>query len=250
MHAAEPRGYLLIAGRVPTYAELAKILGDSEEEVAAYIKELGRNGVYSRTDGGHYLGPGVIFCRRMVREAAKDAQDAENGALGGNPRLAAVVDANAATAFRAEEKRIAARERARRYRERKKADSVTRVTPKRHAENVTRHVTVTVDKRDCGEKNAGATSASASVTGVNPHLPISNSNSSSSSEPTAPEPAPAPTEPARPPSPSIGGGRAPRRRATSRKPIPDEDPTARKAAHEAFLREQREKLGVADEAVA
>lgn len=208
MHFAEPRGYLLVSGRAPTYAELAKILGDSEAEVGAFIEELERNGVFSRTGAEHELGGGVIYSRRMVREAEKAAVDAENGALGGNPDLKAVNDANATAALSAEEKKIAARERTRRYRERKKGE---RVTSQRHAGDAPCHVTVTGDKRDGGEKNLSGRAACADVTGVNPQNPSSNSNSSSLTEKAEPQPSEAPTEQSAPSLPLKGGGRAAKR---------------------------------------
>lgn len=231
MHFAEPRGYLLVSGRQVSYADIGKILGDTEAEVAAYIEELERNVVFSRTAPGHELGSGVIYCRRMVREAEKAARDAANGLNGGNPELNAmreVAEANAAAALRQHNKKEASRERTRRYRARQKAASQA-ASPSQAGDT-----TVTGEKCDGrGESRTGST-ASVSVTGVNPQNLSSISRDSLSSEV-------APTEQARPPSPLIGGGRATRRR--ERKPIPAEDPTEREALKAAAIERQRVLMG-------
>lgn len=61
MHNAEPRGYLMLAGRAMTTKELAKITNGRHSEVKKLLKELEGFGVFSRN------GDGVIFSR-MIRE--------------------------------------------------------------------------------------------------------------------------------------------------------------------------------------
>jgi len=74
----EPYGFLLINGRPPTPAQLARILGGSTREIEALLAELAAAGVY---DTGV---DGVIVCRRMVRDKAKADADRTNGKRGGN----------------------------------------------------------------------------------------------------------------------------------------------------------------------
>lgn len=179
-HFSEPRGYVLVGARKPSTAELARLFGDSEAEVVGWLEELERNGVFSRTDLAHPLGPSVIYCRRMVREAAKLARDRANGAAGGNPELAqmrALADGNLAGALRDVEKRAANAERARRYRLKKTQPqtetTVTLASRSRHAKTSRVTLRVTVDKRDAAPENRALPEACATVTGVNPHLPLS-----------------------------------------------------------------------------
>ena len=80
MYESERRGYLLVRNSTPTLVELARNVGADAAEVRALLAELEHAGVYSIEDG-------VIFCRRMVRDAALSEKNKENGAKGGNPAL-------------------------------------------------------------------------------------------------------------------------------------------------------------------
>jgi len=97
MHEGTAYGFLLIEGITPTARQLAGLLGGSEREVKALLRELGEANVYSVT-GETMPGDvaalipsdmpaGVIFSRRMVRDKAKAERDRENGSGGGNPNL-------------------------------------------------------------------------------------------------------------------------------------------------------------------
>jgi hypothetical protein len=70
-------GFLVLTGRKPTYAEIARLVQSTAEEVQALIAELGRNGVFSVDKRG------VIYSRRMVR----NEKNRRNGREGGNPIL-------------------------------------------------------------------------------------------------------------------------------------------------------------------
>ena len=83
MHEAEPYGHLLISGQPPDNVKLTRVLGGSPEEIAALVAELREAGVFSTTEHG------VIFSRRMVRDAAQALVDRQNGRRGGNPELKA-----------------------------------------------------------------------------------------------------------------------------------------------------------------
>lgn len=91
-------GFLMVEGVVPTARQLASLLGGSEREITKLRNELQEAGVFSVTGVDDFppdLAPlipqtiqaGVIFSRRMVRDAAKEAKDRENGKGGGNPKL-------------------------------------------------------------------------------------------------------------------------------------------------------------------
>jgi hypothetical protein len=81
MHEAKPYGHLLINGRGITAAQLATLAGIPAAEIAALIAELDAAGVFSRT------ADGVIYSRRMTRDAARAAAGAAFGKRGGNPAL-------------------------------------------------------------------------------------------------------------------------------------------------------------------
>jgi DNA-binding Lrp family transcriptional regulator len=87
-HEATPYGHVLVNGNAPELAALARMVGVSESEMQSLVDELDRNGVFSRTRAG------VIYSRRMVKDAKKSAegrksvqkrwaQDTEN--IGENP---------------------------------------------------------------------------------------------------------------------------------------------------------------------
>lgn len=81
MHEAEIYGHLYVAGKPPTDAQLATLVGALPKDVARFIGELGDAGVFSRTDDG------VIFSRRMIRDKVKAESDRRNGSKGGNPTV-------------------------------------------------------------------------------------------------------------------------------------------------------------------
>lgn len=84
MYQSSPKGYLCQPNRITdrlTDSVILRLSGLLENEYRDGIEELERNGVFSRTEHG------VIYCRHIVEEARKSAINAENGALGGNPRL-------------------------------------------------------------------------------------------------------------------------------------------------------------------
>lgn len=81
MHEAEPYGFLLINGAPVTDKQLASLAGTSPREVAKYMEELERGGVFSRDTSG------VIYSRRMVRDKERADKDRANGGKGGNPYL-------------------------------------------------------------------------------------------------------------------------------------------------------------------
>lgn len=102
MHEADPYGFLLVEGIAPTSAQLSNLVGDPERQVKQWLDELRRAGVPSivgedMPDDVERLLPagvpdGTILSRRMVRDAAKRAQDRRNGGRGGNPILGAQGD--------------------------------------------------------------------------------------------------------------------------------------------------------------
>jgi len=81
MHEAEPYGYLVVGGRLPTSQQLASLVGVDVRAVTTALGELEAAGVFSRDAEGR------IYSRRMVRDKAKSDQDRQNGKGGGNPSL-------------------------------------------------------------------------------------------------------------------------------------------------------------------
>lgn len=81
MHEADPYGYLLVKGRPVTPRGLSGLLGGSETDMIAHLEELRENGVFSETPEG------VIYSRRMVRDAEKSDEGYGHGLRGGNPKL-------------------------------------------------------------------------------------------------------------------------------------------------------------------
>lgn len=67
-HAGTPIGHLTIAGKPATTRQIAAISRCPEKETARLIAELEENGVFSRTPEG------VIFSRRMVKDAEQSAE--------------------------------------------------------------------------------------------------------------------------------------------------------------------------------
>lgn len=81
MHEAVPYGHLLVSGRPLTDAQLAALAGAPTDQVSDAVGELEAAGVFSRTREG------VIYSRRMTRDAKKSAIARKNGKNGGNPSL-------------------------------------------------------------------------------------------------------------------------------------------------------------------
>jgi len=81
MHEAQPYGHLLVNGLAPTDAQLTVLTGTPPDQLPALMSELDSAGVFSRT------GKGVIYSRRMTRDAKKTQKARANGKKGGNPTL-------------------------------------------------------------------------------------------------------------------------------------------------------------------
>ncbi|MGX1096530.1 hypothetical protein [Amorphus sp. MBR-141] len=78
---ANPKGYLVAAGRSLSPADMARLVGSSEQEIETLLSELASNGVFSRDAKGR------IYSRRMVRDEKKSRIARKNGKEGGNPTL-------------------------------------------------------------------------------------------------------------------------------------------------------------------
>jgi len=81
MHEADPRGSLLVKGKIVSPLMLAALVGSDEITVSSLLQELEENGVYSRKKNG------VIYSRRMELDENKARKNRENGKMGGNPSL-------------------------------------------------------------------------------------------------------------------------------------------------------------------
>ena len=81
MHEAVPYGHLVINGNPVTDTMLSKLADVPLKAIKLALKELGRAGVFSVTDGE------IIFSRRMVRDDLKARSNKDNGGKGGNPVL-------------------------------------------------------------------------------------------------------------------------------------------------------------------
>lgn len=77
----DPIGYLAMDGEALSISDFARASGITETDASTLIAELERNGVFSRDRKG------VIYSRRMVRDAKRSAEAKKNGKLGGNPNL-------------------------------------------------------------------------------------------------------------------------------------------------------------------
>lgn len=69
MHESTLVGYLLLNGKKPTPEQLARVLGDSLQDLSTWLDELAAAGVYSETEDG------IVYSRRMV----SDHERAEKG---------------------------------------------------------------------------------------------------------------------------------------------------------------------------
>ena len=63
-HFSKPYGHVLIGGKIPTSAQLARVVGGTETEVQSLLDELENQGVFERSRAGG------IQSRRMMRDAA------------------------------------------------------------------------------------------------------------------------------------------------------------------------------------
>lgn len=80
MHEANPRGYLRINGHPPNDVELARQVGATPREVRSALAELRKNDVLSVT------ADGILYSRRMLRDARRGAANGKNGAKGATAR--------------------------------------------------------------------------------------------------------------------------------------------------------------------
>ena len=74
---SRPPGFLTLAARPCTVADIAKIGGVDNETASNLVGELARKNVFSRTRNG------TIYCRRMVRDSKKAATARKNGSKRG-----------------------------------------------------------------------------------------------------------------------------------------------------------------------
>jgi hypothetical protein len=81
MHEAEPYGHLKVNGRPVTEAQLANLTGIPQDQITLLLGELGNAGVFSRNSEG------VVYSRRMTRDAKREAEGRKHGKEGGNPAL-------------------------------------------------------------------------------------------------------------------------------------------------------------------
>lgn len=73
----DPTGNLVLAGRPFDSADIARMTGASVQEVDSLLEELDRNGVFSRDRNG------IIYSRRIVRDAKRHRDNVKNGRKGG-----------------------------------------------------------------------------------------------------------------------------------------------------------------------
>lgn len=81
MHEAKPYGHLVVNGRRVTDSQLALLTGAPVDQITALLGELENAGVSSKR------GDGVIYSRRMTRDAKRSAEGTKYGKQGGNPAL-------------------------------------------------------------------------------------------------------------------------------------------------------------------
>lgn len=87
MHSAKPYGHLVVNGHPVTDTQLASLSGLPLDQVTALKVELENAGVFSRNTKG------VIYSRRMTRDASKAAKCSAAGKSGGgNPVLKQTFD--------------------------------------------------------------------------------------------------------------------------------------------------------------
>ena len=76
MHVGNTGGYLVINGKPPTAAQIAMLIGTTED-VEPLLAELESKGVFSRDRRG------VIYCRREINERKRAEASAKGGRKGG-----------------------------------------------------------------------------------------------------------------------------------------------------------------------
>lgn len=89
MGSGERIGYLQMDGNAMTPADIAKYTSTAIEDVQPAIAELEKLSVFSRTDTG------IIYCRRMVRDAELHRVRSEIGSIGGRASSSRFAQANA-----------------------------------------------------------------------------------------------------------------------------------------------------------
>jgi hypothetical protein len=104
MHAADHYGFLMVADIPLTdAAQLARLLKDTEKELAPLLAELEGAGVFSRVGSPNVpaqiaalvpvgIPVGTILSRKMLRDKAASDVGRKNGAKGGNPALSGHAD--------------------------------------------------------------------------------------------------------------------------------------------------------------
>jgi hypothetical protein len=85
-------GHVLVAGKPPTVAEIARIVGENPRRVEALIQELERHGVAERIDyksvnEAVMNANRTLISRRMIADFAEHQRNSEAGKRGGNPQL-------------------------------------------------------------------------------------------------------------------------------------------------------------------
>ena len=88
MHEAEPYGHLIVRGAALETAQLASIVGASEQVIRSCLHELEEAGVLSVKPDG------TVYCRRMVRDAKNRERAKNHGKRGGSPLLKKPVASN------------------------------------------------------------------------------------------------------------------------------------------------------------
>lgn len=81
MHDAKPYGYLSINGAAMRPDFVARRCGVDPDQYATLLAELDATGVPSRSPSG------IIYSRRMVKDAKKRKESQKDGRMGGNPKL-------------------------------------------------------------------------------------------------------------------------------------------------------------------
>lgn len=81
MYGATPYGHLAVNGRVIPDHNLPKLFGCTADEFWPLLTELEEANIFSRT------AEGMVYSRRMVRDAKRAETAAVNGKRGGNPKL-------------------------------------------------------------------------------------------------------------------------------------------------------------------
>jgi hypothetical protein len=81
MHEGTPYGHLKVGEKVILPANLARMVGETLEQVEGWLEELKQASVFDTDEDG------TIVSRRMIRDEAIREARASGGKLGGNPLL-------------------------------------------------------------------------------------------------------------------------------------------------------------------